>query len=148
MAGIDLTNARRRVTEKVLVDRCSIFRNPAASSKRLIDDTTGDPIEGPGDADEQALASNVPCAARSGGSSVVTGSEQVGDQMTSAQTWEVSLDYYAAPELAIGDRIVFTTSVDPMLLGVDLFVLEVVTGTLRASRRCTVGRRVGAYGQH
>lgn len=146
MAGIDLTNARKRVADRVYLDRCSIFRDPATSTDRVLDDTTGELIEGPGDADVTTLATNVRCSIRPGSSTVA--SRDVSSTETIAASWTVSMAYDEAPVMIIGDRVVLTVSADPMLLGLDLFVSEVESGTLRVARRVTVGRSVGAYGPH
>lgn len=142
MAGIDLTGPRARVAERVFLDRCSMFRDPATSSARPLNDDTGDPVEGPPNADESTLVVGCPCVVRQNSAAGVS------DEETAAVTWTISLAYDVAPEPLIGDRLVLTTSADPTLLGLDLFVREVETGTLRVSRRVTVGRRVGAYGTH
>lgn len=143
MPGVDLTNARSRYREKILVDRCTIRRNPRTRVETSgIDDDTGEALE-PTDADETTLATGVPCAASE--SRLV---EQYGDDDTAVKVYDVKLDYYEAPDLEVGDEIEFTTSVDPELDGTSLFVRRVIAGTLRINRKCEATRRFDASNQH
>lgn len=142
MPGIDLTNARVRVTERVLVDRVSFRRNPVTRQGVTIDDTTGAATPNP-DADATVLAADVPAAARE----VARLEQRYGE--TVEKVWEVSTDYTLTPtDLAVGDSITFDVSADLELLGKTLFVQRVITGTLRVTRKVEATRKFDGIGQH
>jgi hypothetical protein len=149
VAGVDLTRPRATVVEKVLVDRCTISRNPAGWRTTEFDEDTGRYVvpDQDVDVDVTTLATAVPAAAREWTTRDTTESDGGGDVVV--KNWSVKLGFDAAPDgLAIGDVVVFDTSTDPDLVGLKLYVTRVHTGTIRVWREVDVARRVNAVDRH
>lgn len=141
MAGIDLTGARRRVSERVFTDRITVARNPRTSAPAEIDDDSGIALVNPDD-DATVIATDVPCVIRE--SNLLE--REVDSKVV--KRWEISCDYDLAPDFELGDECRITTSSDPELQGGTLFVYRVVTGTLRVSRKVEATRSFDGTSKH
>lgn len=151
---IDLTFARARAAERLLVDRATIDRNPGGWSNEMFDDVSGDYIVADPDQDvaddATTVALGVPCSVRE--SSLQERADAVGSvtggtpERTVQKIWIVSFDFEVADALALefGDRIRLTLSQDPNLLGVPMYLRRFVTGTHRVFRRVECTRRFDA----
>ncbi len=142
MAGVDLTRARLSATDKVLLDRCSITRNPEGQRDAVFDAETGDYAADPDET--EILATDVPCMARE--MAALDGA--VGSAPAVVKRWTVKLDFATVPDdLRVGDTVTLTTSTDPLLEGVPLRVNDVVTKTLRVWREVECSRRSDGTGR-
>jgi hypothetical protein len=136
--AIDLTGPRKRVRDRVLVDRVTLTANPATAPVDPIDDSTGLPVTSP-DADATVLAVNVPCVVRE--RDVL---ETVDDD-TVVKVYDVSLGFDEAPaDVPLGTRVTITLSSDTELQGLVLYVRRVNAGTLRVTRKLECTRRFDA----
>lgn len=140
MPGVDLTNARVTFTEKVLLDRVTITRNPSGVRNASFDDQTGEYVDPDGDLVQ--LATGVPAKAKE--LTLQESPEDVGAAPVVDKLWDVSLDFTLAPEMQIGDLIHFDTSDDDTLVGITMYVRRVFTGTIRVARKVQCGRRFDA----
>ena len=145
MPAVDLTRARATYLEKVLLDRVTISRDPARKRDSEFREETGD-YEGGDDLD--TIATDVPAKAKEL-NPLRESTEDVGAAPMTKITYEVALAYDDAVDLDIraGDKLTFTTAQDPLLAGVSMFVVEIVTGTLLIGRKVFATRRVDAVDQ-
>lgn len=147
MPQVDLTRARASVRERVLIDRCTITRNPRQFRDAKFDEATGEYVlVGGDDLDLQTLATDVPCLV-----SELSLQEQEGEGAgeTVAKRWSVKLDFDDAPDdLQLGDCVRLTTSTDPLLQGKPMYVARVYEKTLRVWRVVETTRRIDASSQY
>lgn len=138
--AVDLTFARQRVEEIILIDRCTITR-PNDPRTAIFDETTGllntaNPV---------LVAADLPCSARE--HEVLERGAVVGGapKGTKVFTINLSADY---TDVQVGDVITFTTSTDPRLLNVPQNVSGVHASTLRVMRRVQTVVQENRLGVH
>lgn len=139
MTAVDLTFARARARDRVLLDRVTISRNPEGKRDSEFDAETGTFVIPDPEDEISTLADDVPALARANGTTDVS----IGGETVTARRWTVKLGYDEAPEgIAFGDMVTFTTSEDADLQGTVLFVNDVTLKTLRVFREVECVRLV------
>lgn len=135
MTAVDLTFARQRARDRVLIDRVKVFRNVRKKRDAEFDDEFGNYTS---DATpENTVAEDVPAMATQLSAIDVL----IGGQTVTVKRWSVKLGYEEAPNLIFGDVVEFTTSADPELEGKRFHVNDIVSKTLRVWREVEVVRR-------